>query len=192
MTFSDARGAMEYAAFGSVDLEALRWLRTTPSVLEFHLLSSDATLASLAGSKPHGSLALAETRESQWTIKRIGFLHPHVTVRRTGESKDLARLSNHMSHHRIELAGGATYDLKRAGLLVPAWQLFSKTGEELLHIEPVREGRRLDGGTAQVAAAARTLAELPLLLVLTWYFIVLAWSEDEAVSEWTDHVESRF
>ncbi|MFZ0699637.1 MAG: hypothetical protein WAN74_05565 [Thermoplasmata archaeon] len=183
---------MEFTPFVSVDRGALRWLRTGPTSPEFQLLSGSALLGSLSWTKAQGSLALARVADREFTIKRVGFLNPHVTARRKGEEKDLARLASHLSHHRIELAGGARYDLKRAGLLVPAWQLLAGDGTELLHVEPVREGRRLDGGTIQVSAAARDLTELPLLLLLTWYFIVLSWREDEAVSEWTDHAEGQF
>ena len=183
---------MEYPPFASVDRAALRWLRRSPTASEFHLLSGDTLLGSLSWTKAEGSLALAQIAERELTIKRIGFLHPHVTVRRKGDPKDLARLASHLSHHRIELAGGTRYDLRRAGLLVPAWQLLAEDGTEMLHIEPVREGRRLEGGTVQVAGAARDLTELPLLVLLTWYFIVLSWREDEAISEWTDRAEGQF
>lgn len=183
---------MEFVPFSSVDREALRWLRSSPAANEFHLLSGDALVGSLGWSESRGSLALAKTADHQWTIKRVGFLHPHVTVRNPDETKDIARLSSHLSHHRIELAGGAAFDLKRAGLLVPAWRLTSADGVEMLHIEPVREGRRLEGGTIEVSPSARDRPELPLLTILTWYYVVLAWREDEAVSEWTDHAESRF
>lgn len=183
---------MPFTPFSAVDREALRWLRVSPTTSEFQLLSGDVILGSLLWAKSQGSLAIAQTSDRQWTVKRVGFLHPHVTARRRGEPKDVARLAGHLGHHRIELAGGRTYDLKRAGLLVPAWQLVSEDGTEIVHIEPVRDGRRLDGGTVQVAAEGQALAELPLLLLLSWYFIVLAWSEDEAVSEWTDHVEGQF
>jgi len=192
MTSVAAPGTMAFVPFASVDREALRWLRSGPASLEFQLLSGPAPLGSISWTKAHGSLALARVAERDFTIKRVGFLNPHVTVRREGDTKDLARLASHLSHHRIELAGGTRYDLKRAGLLVPAWQLLSGDGTELLHVEPVREGRRLDGGIVQVSSTARDLTELPLLLLLTWYFIVLSWREDEAVSEWTDHAEGQF
>ena len=183
---------MAFTPFASVDREALRWLRAGPTSPEFQLLSGPVLVGSLSWTRARGSLALARIALREFTIKRVGFLNPHITVRRKGEEKDLARLTSHLSHHRIELAGGAHYDLKRAGLLVPAWQLLSDDGTELAHVEPVREGRRLDGGTVQVSAPARDLTELPLLLFLTWYFIVLSWREDEAVSEWTDHAEGQF
>jgi hypothetical protein len=77
--------------------------------------------------------------------------------------------------------GGRSYRFHRVGFLVPAWQVTSRDGKEVLHVEPVREGRHLRGGAVVVAPEATDLPELLLLSVLSWYFIVLAWFEDEAV-----------
>jgi hypothetical protein len=126
-----------------------------------------------------GSLATLRSSSGEWTLKRGGFLNPHVTVR-SGE-KTLARLSVHLNYHAIEVAGGRTYRFHRAGVLVPAWKVTSPRGEELLHLEPVREGRQLTAGAVIVAPAAADLADLLLLVSLAWYFIVLAWFEDETV-----------
>ena len=95
--------------------------------------------------------------------------------------------------HRIELRAGGAFDLKRSSVLVPDWSVTdARTKRELFSIEPVREGRRLEGGICEVGPSARSLEALPLLVVLSWYFVVLAWFEDEAVAEWTDHGEGRF
>ena len=64
---------------------------------------------------------------------------------------------------------------------MPAWQVTSRDGKEVLHVEPAREGRHLSAGAVVVAPDAMNLPELLLLTVLSWYFIVLAWFEDETV-----------
>ncbi len=184
---------MDLAPFSDVDLSTLRWARVHGPVHTFQLTAGDFAIANLAWEKPHGSLAVAETAAGRWSLKRAGFLHAHLTVRREGSSKDVARLVPALRDHRIELSGGQAFDLKRASMLVPAWTVLdARTGAELVHIEPVREGRRLEGGIYEVEPAARTLPALPAVLILSWYFVVLAWFEDETVSEWADHAEGRF
>lgn len=136
-----------------------------------------ATLTWKAGT---GSLATARTAAGSWTMKRIGFLNPQVSVRAEGSATDAARLSVHWNYHRIELPGHPSYRFHRAGVLVPAWQVSTDGGGEVLHIEPVREGRKLVGGAVIAPATAKGLSELPLLLIVSWHFIVLAWFEDEA------------
>jgi hypothetical protein len=170
---------MPLTPFSSVDRSTLRWLRDRDHPDAFSLLSGDATAATLEWQSRGASLATARTSSGEWSLKRGGFLNPHITVR-SGEVV-LGRLSVHLNYHQIDVLGGRSYRFHRAGVLVPAWQVTSRDGKELLHVEPAREGRRLSAGAVIVAPEATALPELLLLVVLSWYFIVLAWFEDEAL-----------
>jgi hypothetical protein len=149
--------------------------------MEFTLSSGDTPVARLRWVHSGGSLATLDVANASWTLKRGGFLNPHITARGARGGDVLARLTVHLNHHAVEIPGGATYRFHRAGVLVPAWKVTSEAGVELLHIEPVREGRKLEGGAVIASPAAVGLPELLLLIVLTWHFIVLAWFEDEAL-----------
>jgi hypothetical protein len=172
---------MDWKPFDSVDATSLRWLRRGESPLEFDLLAGDREVATMTWKGGSTSLATARTALGAWTLKRSGFLNPSITVRPEGGASNLARLSVHWNFHRIEVTGGSSYRFHRAGLLLPAWQVTTEDGREILHIEPVREGRKLVGGAVISPATAPRLPEFPLLVVLSWYFIVLAWFEDEAL-----------
>ncbi len=172
---------MELVPISSVDASAMRWLRTAESPIAFELSSGDRPVARLTWSRPSGSLATLATAGGASTLKRVGYLHPILTARAVGETTDRARVSLHLNYHRIELRGGATYRFHRAGILLPAWKVSTESGTELVHVEPVREGRKLAGGAVIVAPAGIGNPELPLLLGLAWYVIVLAWFEDEAL-----------
>ncbi len=149
--------------------------------MAFDLASGDARVATLRWARHGGSLATAELSTGSWTLKRGGFLNPRVTVRAAGADADVARLSAHVSSHRIEVRGGRTYHFRRAGLLVPAWKVSTESGDEILHIEPVREGRKLEGGAVLASPTGVATPDLLLLAIVSWYFIVLAWFEDEAL-----------
>lgn len=184
---------MDLAPFASVDLSTLRWTRLPGAEHTFQLLAGDDVIAELSWSKPHGSLALGATTEGRWTFKRTGFMHVHLTVRREGSEKDVARLVAAWKGHRIELSTGEAFELQHASMLVPAWTILTAPdGDELVHIEPVPQGRKLEGGICELTPAARTLPALPLLLLFSWYFVVLSWFEDETGVEWADHAEGRF
>ncbi|MGA8541927.1 MAG: hypothetical protein WB947_00055 [Thermoplasmata archaeon] len=172
---------MALTPIDSVDATSLRWLRGGDSPLEFALLAGDAGVAGLRWNGTSGSLATAHTVSATWTLKRVGFLNPRITVRASGGSQDAAHLSVHWNYHRIEIPGGPAYRFHRAGMLVPAWQITDEAGHEVLHIEPVREGRKLVGGAVISPAPATRRPEFALLAVVSWYFIVLAWFEDEAL-----------
>ena len=172
---------MDLASLDSVDATSLRWLRQSESPLEFDLSSGDRPLARLRWKSGTGTRAAVETSAGTWTLKRVGFLNPEITLRAEGVTVDLARLSVHWNYHRIEVTGGSSFRFHRVGVLIPAWQVTDESGSEVLHIEPVREGRKLVGGAVVASAASSRLDEFPRLLVLSWYFIVLAWFEDEAL-----------
>jgi hypothetical protein len=172
---------MEFLSFGSVDATSLRWLRKGENPLEFQLLAGDQPLASMTWKGGTGSLTTARTAGGSWTLKRVGFLNPSVTVREEGGSTNVSRLSVHWQFHRIEITGGPSYRFHRAGILLPAWQVATEKGQEVLHVEPVRQERKLIGGAVVAPSTAPHLSEFPLLVLVSWYFIVLAWFEDEAL-----------
>jgi hypothetical protein len=165
--------------FASVDRSALRWLRTGTEPPEFTLLSGDAPVAILRWAKRHGARATAETADGGFTLGRNGFLVPHLTIRREGSETPVGRLTNRLGHHDLEVGGGGTYSLRRAGLLLPAWSLSDPAGAEVAHLEAVAETRPLEGGAVLVSGSPPPPVLLVLLL-LSWYLIVLSWFEEEA------------
>jgi len=191
------------APFASVDLAALRWLRTEESPAAFVLSSGDQPIEEVRWLKSSGSLARAETTQARWTMKRVGFLRAHLTLRAEGAPTDSARVTVHFdpgssqperNFHRIEFADGSRFRFRRVGVAPPAWQVTtddrvdsgargrsSATDElaEVAHIEPVREGRKLVAGAVVVSDGGRTVGQLPAVLAFVWYAIVLAWFEDE-------------
>jgi len=170
---------MPLVPLSGVDRTALRWLRGREHPDAFSLQSGESTIATLEWLQKGASLATLRSASNEWTLKRGGFLNPHITAR-SGNAA-VARLSVHFNHHQIDLAGGASYRFHRAGVLIPAWTVTAASGAEILHVEPVRDGRHLVGGAVVAAPAAAELPELLLLTGLAWYFIVLAWFEDETV-----------
>ncbi len=163
------------------DMDGLRWTRTGEPH-SYQLKSGTDPVASLHWEGAVESHAAAEAEGAHWTLKRSGFLATVVTVRDTATGEELASLHVHLGSSLLQVVGGATYRWTRTGFWVPAWEFQDTGGQELVDIEPVREGARLDGGLVGVSPAGRTDPNLLLLLVLGWYFIVQAWVEDEAVA----------
>jgi hypothetical protein len=172
---------MPLVPFSSVDRSALRWVRTAESPAEFTLSAEDRSLVALRWSKHRPSSAEATTAAGTWFLERRGFLNPQLTLHASEAGPVLARVTVHLNYHSIEVSGGAQYRFHRAGLLVPAWLITTSDGKELVHLEPTRETRRLEGGAVLVSPLGVASTDLPALLVLTWFFIVLAWFEDEAM-----------
>lgn len=171
---------MALSPFASVDRTALRWLRTGERPAEFTLLSGDAPVATLAWKHRSGSMATATTAGAVWTMKRAGFLAPTIAVREEGKPVPVAQLLAHLRRHDIRIRNGPSYTLHHVSHLTPSWRVAAGTGEEVLHIEPVAEHGALRGGAVVVSSRADA-PETLLLVLLSWYFVVLAWFEDELV-----------
>ncbi|MHB1435177.1 MAG: hypothetical protein ACYCPN_04245 [Thermoplasmata archaeon] len=181
---------MEFLNLIDADRATLRWIRTGDRPFTSELRSERGILATLRWAKDEGSLAHAEGANFHWTLKRTGFLDPRVSVRVEGAPDPIARLRAQGLHHLIRTRQGA-YRFGRSGLLVPAWEVGGSNGGWALHLEPGRTGRKLEGAILETGSSRVEPDELVLLATLAWYFVVLAWFEDEAIGEWTDHFEGK-
>ncbi len=170
--------------FSAVDRTALRWLRTSESPVGFSLLSGDAPVATLLWAKRGGSLATLTTADGSWTMKRAGFLAPSILVRTGDRPEPVGRLNAHLRRHEVRIAGAPAYWIQHISHILPSWKVVGDRGEEVLHIEPVAERGSLRGG-AVVVSSGSDRPEALLLVSMSWYFIVLAWLEDELVEALT-------
>jgi hypothetical protein len=177
---------MDFTAFGSIDATSLRWLRQSETPLQFDLRSGDDLIARLKWSDGSRTLARFQTSEGTWTLKRVGFLNPRVTMRVEESVENAALLTVHLNYHSIAISKDGVYRFHRAGVLVPAWKVTQEPGGEVLHVEPVRDGRKLSAGAVISSAVAVHLPGFQLVVGLSWYFIVLAWFEDEAIASLED------
>ncbi|MGI0132745.1 MAG: hypothetical protein ACREDK_06620 [Thermoplasmata archaeon] len=171
---------MTIRSFESVDRSTFRWLRREGAPTAFDLLSGDDLVASLTWARTHGTLANGGTASDHFTLKREGFLAPHVLAR-DPRGGVIARLDLHLRSSLLTV-GTTSFVLRRKGLLILAWQLATLTGAPLLHIETVAEHGALKGGVVAVEPAARDMGSLPLMLLVSWYYLVQAWFEEEAAS----------
>lgn len=165
----------------ATEMEGLRWTKG-PEAHSYHLSSGKDPIATLRWERPVESLAAAEAAGVKWTLRRHGFVRPIVAVHDADSGKPVAELHVHVSQSLVQLSSGTVYRWARTGFWIPAWEFQTAEGKELASFEPVREEARLAGGLVSVAAEGRSDPNLLLLLVLGWYFIVQAWTEDEAVA----------
>ncbi|MEM0128820.1 MAG: hypothetical protein QXG65_01455 [Thermoplasmata archaeon] len=177
------------------ELRALRWMRIPEARHTFLLTSETGAHARLAWDRGGHRQAQLWTVEGEYALVRRGFLRPRVTMYRTGENAPRGELAaSHDGEGGVSISVGEEggWRLARAGRAVPAWTLTRKDGAEAAHIEPVREGATLDGAIIAVPAGAMEPGAAAYVLALAWYFIALAWAEDEIVAEWVDHAEGQF
>jgi hypothetical protein len=151
----------------------VHWSRVKGKGPMFELRASDEPAARLRWIKRWGSLAEAEVAEGRWTFKRAGFLRPRVTVRREGSEVDAAVHEPGWSGNgTLTLAGGRTLRWVSTSFWGSHWEFRDPGDSPLVHFH-VKSGLRVMGAAVTVHAAARRMPELPLLLTLGFYLIVL-------------------
>ena len=123
-----------------------------------------------------GSLANAATAHGSWTLKRQGFIAPHVTVRDAGSDVTKGVFEPSWAGGGEFLYGGARYRFSGHGWFHPAWTV-SENGRQLLHTES-GDRETLVHIDSQTLLAPDVLS---LLLVLAVYVPVLA-DEDAATT----------
>jgi hypothetical protein len=158
--------------------QKLLWHRGPESRRKYVLEGASGEAARLAfTSSWGGSLASGQTAHGEWTFKRGGFLHPRITVRRAGADADCAVLSvSNMGNGTLSIEGAGEYNLASSGWLHRSWE-FTSAGSRLLHFEQSHGGAEVE-----ILSAGVPPESLSLLLLLGWYFPVLADEDAAAIS----------
>jgi hypothetical protein len=151
--------------------QVLVWVQPSALKQAFELRAGDEVIGTLVWQR--SSLATAETAERRWSFKREGFWHPQVTVRSPDSEQNEGLF-------RPGWAGGGTLDLGNGRLLRLGaanfwhtqwdWQL--PDGSAAVEFNS-RSGFLKSGSEVKIDDGARALPELPLLVVLGWYLLVL-------------------
>ena len=136
----------------------------------FELRAADEVAATLRFER--ASLARGETADQQWTFKREGFWHPQVTIRVPDSDVNVAVF-------RPAWTGGGTLELPGQNLRFGAanfwhsqWDWLDATDKPLVHFKS-RAGLLKMDGQVDIETDAASLPELPLLVVLGWYLLIL-------------------
>ena len=185
--------------------QELLWRQTHALKQEYALRAGDEVLATLRWQKPFGSLALAKTAERGWTFKRSGFWQPRVTARPVGSERDVATFKPEWTGGgTLTTDGGRSFRWASTGFWRQQWswrdaddaplvQFQDRSGlksEARVTLSPVAaalpEVAQVDDLYRPVAREALgppsvALPELPLLVTLGWYLLVLA-AQDTAAA----------
>jgi len=126
------------------------------------------------------SLATAQSASGRWTFKRVGFLHPRITVREPGREANLCVV-------QVAWSGEAALNILGRGAFrwVPdvwhrKWVLRGPDDKEVMHI--TLSGFINVNGSVTINPEWLNDPTLSLLALLGWYLIMLVVSEDATVA----------
>jgi hypothetical protein len=158
--------------------EELLWIQPAARKREHELRAGEDVVATLCFQR--GSLADAEADAQHWTFKRQGFWHPRITVRVPGSDADIAVFHAHWaSGGTLEFADGRTVRLASANFWQSEW-VWQEKDQPLIRFKG-RHGIVKAKGAVEIQPGAAGLPDVPLLVLLGWYLILLH-AEDAAAA----------
>ena len=157
----------------------LYWVQ--PKILDrqFVLRSSENIFGTLSFETAFGTLATATSATGRWTFKRVGFLNPRVTIREGGANADLAVYWPKLwSDGWIEFAQGNKFHWKSLKFWGTEWGCANAQEEMLFVLRPGTEKHQLSDllktqAVVDIQSHAYDIEELPLLVMLGWYLMIL-------------------
>ena len=154
----------------------LQWVQPRVLKMQYELRANDERVAILRFRSSLGSFATGESADGCWTFKRVGFCQTRVTVRVCGGESDIASFMNNT------WSGGGTLELSDRRVL-PAttnfWQtkleFQDESGNSLIQFK--LGGLLHQSATVEIQPRGVGKPELPLLMMLGWYLIVMMSSD---------------
>lgn len=164
---------------GEVADKELLWVQPSRKQQAFELHSAEDVVGTLKFDR--ASLASGETAGQQWTFKREGFWHPQVTIRVPGSDANIAVFKPAWTGGgALELPQGRLLRFGAANFWHSQWDWSDQAGSPLVHFKSHAGLLKMEG-QVDVEPGAAAAAELPLLVVLGWYLLIL-FARDSAAS----------
>ncbi|OLE78780.1 MAG: hypothetical protein AUG06_09520 [Actinobacteria bacterium 13_1_20CM_2_65_11] len=151
--------------------QELVWSQPARLKQAFELQAANEVVATLQFQR--ASLAAGEVADQQWTFKREGFWHPQITVRVAGSDANLAVFKPAWTGGgMLELPQGRLLRFGAANFWHSQWDWSDPAGNPLVHFKS-HAGLLKTEGEVGIEPVASALPELPLLVVLGWYLLIL-------------------
>jgi hypothetical protein len=162
---------------GDVITQDLTWTRAGAFQRTYELRAGAEVVATVRCAQWWDTRAVVEAGDSRWTVRRVGFWHPRVTVRVVGSETDLATFyARGMGRGMLDLSPARRFQ-RVATIFSPTssieWTWQQTDATPLVLVRPY--GLMKIRGKVEIKPAAATLPELDLLVTLGWYLLPFGW-----------------
>jgi hypothetical protein len=161
---------------------SLQWRQPSASHRVYELVSGDQVFASLRFVKALGTLAEVQANGATFSLKRVGFLHPKVTIRKTPFEQDIGTVEmSWRGTGTVTMSNGQRYVLKRASAWGGKWEVVDDANETLATTKMRRGFLRNEADVAVEEKGAKN-GDLVLLLALGMYISILIQQDSAAAA----------
>lgn len=150
----------------------LEWRQLKGLRRDAELKADDRALGTMTFRSEFGTLATARIGDDCWTFKRVGFFQQRVQVRECDSTDPIGEFLNATwkGGGTLIMRGGKTFKAT-SNVWSTKWEVQDDSGRVLLRFD--YGGVFKLSAKIKVMAQARQLPELPLLIALSWYLIVM-------------------
>ena len=150
---------------------SLVWAKTSWRRKDYVLDCDGQDVAKVRFQRLFGSLATGESAEGCWTFQQVGLMRRRTVVRECGDERQVAVFRNNWWTFggTVELSTGERYRI-RPNFWMTALTIATEVGEPIVRHHWVRLLK--SSRTVEIAPVARSLEELPWLVMLGWYLLI--------------------
>ncbi len=164
-------------AFSNISSPNLQWQKGPKN--SFYLLDGEEIIATLKLKGSYSTTAVAETATGSWTFARKGFFTPRIVVKQQGNENEYALIKPvYRREKTVYINGQPTYFWKYDKAHQKFMAFTDANGQYLLWCK-LHAGVFKFEGKLEINPEAIFVRELPLLVVLAWYLVVLKNNDDE-------------
>ena len=150
---------------------SLIWVKTSWRRKDYVLQYDGEDVATFRFQRLFGSLATAQSAEGCWTFQQVGLMRRRTVVRECGDEREVAVFRNNWWTFggTVELSTGERYRIT-PNFWMTALTIANEVGDPIVRHHWVRLLK--SSRTVEIAPAARSLEELPWLVMLGWYLLI--------------------
>ena len=158
---------------GDLVSRELQWVQPSAKKQIYELMAGDLAVCKVHLNSSFNSRATAVNDEGSWDFDRKGFWQRHVTIRKTGSAEDLAvyNANTWKGGGTLTMPFGRTY-LFKFNFWNTQFFVTTENDQALISITKIR-GFIHYSGNLEIHSLARHLPELPWLVPLSWYLIMM-------------------
>ncbi len=160
----------------------LKWVQPHAMKREYELRAGeDLIAATLRFRSGFGSFATATSADGEWTFKRTGFLQTKVTIRAAGSYNDLAVFKNSTwkGGGTLELPDGRSYPAN-TNFWATQYEFKTELGDSLIRYRKIGGFLHMSSAV-EIDPMAKSLPEMPWMVMLGWYLTLMMYSDNAAV-----------
>jgi hypothetical protein len=161
-------------SLNEVNHAGLRWVQTAK--LESQLVTgNDESVGNLVWKNSWGSLATGESADGRWTLKRLGFVRPKITIRKAGSDSNVGVVSmNSGVEGTLHLAGGELYRFNLSDDLIT---VIDSQGRKVMMLKRSPSKKKNEEASLEITTGASE--HLSLLAIIGWYLVLLVSHYDD-------------